>query len=144
MRDAARNDPRAVVAYVECRIAGEIEVPSDSIVVVETLVNMLQAERQAQGSPSGLRALMALLPRSAPVSPPPRRLFGTGGPAGGEPPGQAGGRQDTPEVNTPPGLGATAESGQVADAAEPATMAVALDRLASVLDREAKFPKREA
>ena len=40
IRDAARNDPRGVVAYLECRLAGELEVPSDSNVVVDTLVNM--------------------------------------------------------------------------------------------------------
>ena len=47
IRDAARNDPRGVVAYLECRLAGEIEVPGDRNAVVETLLNMLQMERQA-------------------------------------------------------------------------------------------------
>ena len=34
-------------------------MPGDNNVTVEMLVNILQAERQAQGSPSGLRAVMA-------------------------------------------------------------------------------------
>ena len=108
IQNAARNDPRGAIAHLEDRLAGELEVPSESTAVVEILVNMLQAERQAQGSPSRLRALMAPLPRGTPVSPPPRRLFGTGGHAGGELPDQAEDRQGTPELGTPPGLGATA------------------------------------
>ena len=120
---------------------GELEEPGDTNAVAEILVNMLQTERQAQGSPSGLRALMAPLPRSAPVSPPPRRLFGTGGPGGGGSRDQESNRQETPEVDTPPGLEQPAESGRVADSAELATTAVALGRLVSVLDRQAKSPR---
>ena len=45
---------------------------------VEVMVNMLQGARQAEGSPAGLRALVAPLSRGVAVTPPARRLFGTG------------------------------------------------------------------
>ena len=132
IRDAARNDERGVVPYLEARLNRELDVPGDNNAIVESLVNMLQTERRAQGSPSGLRALMAPLPRSAPVSPPPRRLCGSGGPVGGGSRDAGGNSQEAPEVDTLPGLAQPTESGRVADPAEPATMAGALDRLAAV------------
>ena len=52
IQDAARNDPRGAIAHLEERLTGEPEVPSESSAVVEILVNMLQAERQAQGCSS--------------------------------------------------------------------------------------------
>ena len=72
IRDAARNDQRGVVPYLEARLSGELDVQGNNNAIVEILVSMLQTERQAQGSSSGLRALMAPLPRGTPASPPPR------------------------------------------------------------------------
>jgi len=138
--DAARQDSRGAVLHLEERLSAELD-GNNNDGVIDILVNMLQAARLADGSPGlGLRELVAPLSRGQATTLPARRLFASERTLEGEP--RADGRS-APQVlrtSSPPGLRnpsrAPASEDGSSDSPEHPSMAGALDKLASILERQ--------